>query len=129
MNLIRYAEDVEGKVENCNEWLQAVFIYAAATLYGISGKRFLITSVYRPDDKGSVHAWWRGIDVDVCDGFVYEGGITPKEAEKVCREINKKFVYDPYQPGLRCAVFGKLDPDGKHDDHIHFQAHYRTHFV
>jgi len=122
MNLIQYATDVEGKVEDCDQWLQAVFFFAASMLWAACQKRFLITSVYRPDNKKSVHAWWKGIDVDVCDGFVYDGGVTPQEAEAICRMVNGAFKYDPARPDMFCAVYGWRDEDGGHDDHIHFQV-------
>jgi len=103
--------------------LQAVYFEAAAYCYVCFGKSLLITSIKRVT---GVHGAWRGIDVDVCSGMVYEGGLLPSEAESIALYINSLFQYDPARPEMYCCFYGWRDPNGKHDNHIHFQVHPRT---
>jgi hypothetical protein len=99
--------------------LQVVFFYASWYAWTRYGKTLLITSVLRDD---GVHADGRGLDVDVCDGFVYQGGLLPGEAQEIVDIINLGFVYDPHRMDMRVAIYGENDPKGKHWDHIHFQT-------
>ena len=103
--------------------LQAVFFSAASYCYSRFGKAFLITSIKR---ETGVHGAWRGIDVDVCDCKIYEGGLLPSEAETIATEINMMFQYDPQRPEKYVCFYGWRDPGGRHGNHIHFQVHPRT---
>jgi hypothetical protein len=124
-SLYTYTPDCKGVVGNCHPMLRLVFLFACTRLYYMYGKRFIITSIKR-DDPDSVHNGWRGIDVDVCDKRHYEGGVLPHEARTVVAITNQVFKYNPDVPRLNVAVYGKNDPSGRHDNHIHFQARKET---
>ena len=114
-----------GSVDKIDEFhsldtmLQVVFFYASWYAWTRFGKILLITSVLRED---GVHADRRGLDVDVCDGFVYQGGVLPNEAQEIADVINLGFVYDPHRMNMRVAIYGANDPNKKHWNHIHFQV-------
>lgn len=119
--LINFAGTVDKTDEfhRLHPMLQAVFFYAAWYCWTRFGKTFLITSIKRDD---GVHGDWRGLDVDVCEGVVYEGGLLPYEAEEVSGMINSCFSYDYDREGMRVAIYGENDPSGRHWNHIHFQV-------
>ena len=129
MRLINFACDVDKMDEfhRLHPMLQAVFCNAVEYAYSAFGKALLITSMERPGDNG-VHGTkpCRGLDVDVCDGGVYKGGILPDNAGCIEDWINLTFRYDPTRPDMNVAIYGDRDPAGKHWNHIHFQVHPRT---
>lgn len=123
MRLLNFTTDIKNPLEQffkLHPMLQAVFMFAATVLYAKFGKTFLITSMIREDDKG-VHGSLRGLDVDICDKGVYQGGVLPAEALVITSIINKIFRYSP-DSNIKVAVYGDIDPNGKHDTHIHFQV-------
>jgi len=125
--LLNYTQEMgesgQSEFNRMHPMLQAVYFEAASYYYKLFGKSLLITSIKR--DKG-VHGVWRGIDVDVCDGIIYEGGLLTAEAEMIAMHINDLFQYDPQRPEMYCCFYGWRDKSGKHDNHIHFQVHPRT---
>ena len=127
MRLINFTEELRDRAEDFHRlhpMLQAVFFDAGFYLYTNYRKAFLITSMFR--DTGGVHQYGRGLDVDVCDKSVYAGGLLPEEALKIRRYINSLWGYDETRPSMYVAIYGDLDPKGKHWNHIHFQVHDRT---
>ena len=127
MRLINFTEELRGRESDFHRlhpMLQAVFFDAAQYVYGKWGKALLVTSMFR--DTEGVHRYGRGLDVDVCDKAVYMGGILPEEAIYIVELINMRYEYDPKRPRMRVAIYGDLDPNGKHWNHIHFQVHDRT---
>ena len=128
MRLLNYVlEIVNGPMQfdRLEPMLQCVFMDAVAFCYRTFGKTLLITSIERPQSAG-VHAHHRGVDADVCHGIIYEGGLHPDEARRVCAAINNAYQYDPARPQMHVCLYGELDPAGKHWDHLHFQVHPRT---
>jgi len=130
MRLINFTEELRDRAEDFHRlhpMLQAVICYATYYVYGFYGKSLLWTSFERPNDSG-VHGTnpCRGGDADVCDKAAYVGGVLPYEARDIADEVNSRFVYDPTRPGMNIAIYGDLDPKGKHWNHIHFQVHDRT---
>ena len=129
MYLINFALDLDNpaaRFGKLDRMIQAVVMQAAAYSYSRFGKGLLITSLDRP---AGTHSNLRCIDVDVCSGGVYEGGILPSEAERIVTHINGQFKYDLNRPGMYTAFYGHRDSSGKHDNHIHFQVHPRTDYV
>jgi len=127
MRLINFTEELRDRAEDFHRlhpMLQAVFFDAAQYVFKKYHKAFLITSMFR--DTGGVHQYWRGLDVDVCDKTIYEGGLMTHQAEQVVKYINRYFTYDIERSYMRVAIYGELDPKGKHWNHIHFQVHDRT---
>ena len=118
---INFAGDKDriGEFLSLDTMLQVVFFYASWYAWTRFGKTLLITSLLRED---GVHADGRGLDVDVCDGRVYEGGLLPCEAQEIVDVINMGFVYDPHRMDRRVAIYGENDPKGRHWNHIHFQV-------
>jgi len=102
-------------------------VYAyALRMYMLHDNRPTITSVFRPENKASVHSSFRGCDVrtrDMDAGHVAAG----------VAFINGFTVYDPQRPEMKCAVYkltGKEAAEhGAHEDHVHFQVHPNTQFV
>lgn len=125
MQLFNYTMELNKRTNVLREFseldpmLQAVFFEAASFTYGKFQKALLITSIKRKD---GVHADRRGLDVDICDRIVYSGGVLPFEAQVITGHINGLFKYDPARDNLYVAVYGSLDPSGKHWTHIHFQT-------
>ena len=78
------------------------------------GVEFFITSLYRVGDKG-VHGVipLRGVDLRMRN---YKIG---KEVEDL---INKKWIYDPKRPYLKCALFHGTG----YSLHLHIQCHDNT---
>ena len=129
MQLIQFAMDLDNAASRfgkLDRMIQAVVMDAAAYAYSRFGKMLLVTSLDRP--TGS-HSNMRCVDVDVCDAAVYEGGLLPKEAEQVATHSNGSFKYDPLRPHMYVAFYGHRDVNGKHYNHIHFQAHPNTDYV
>ena len=133
MRLIRFAGETDKMEEfhRLHPMLQAVFFDAAMLAYRYYDLPFLITDIRThfltgKERIGGVHSVYRGIDVDVCDGSVYENGLLPAEAEGIVNMINSRWQYDPTRPNMHVAIYGDLDPAGKHWNHIHFQVHDRT---
>ena len=129
MQIITFALDLDTpwtRFLKLDPMVQAVVMQAAAYSCSRYDKGLLITSLDRP--TGS-HSNLRCIDVDVCDGAVYEGGVLPSEAERIVTHINGTFKYDPVRPGMFAAYYGHRDRSGKHDNHIHFQVHPRTTYI
>ena len=130
MRLINFAgnEDRMDEFRRLHPMLRVVFFDAVKQLYLDCGKAFLITSMFR--DTGGVHQDGRGLDVDVCDVTMYEGGVTPDEAKRVVNDMNDNWEYDPNRPKYNVAVYKltgkKADKFGAHINHIHFQVHPRT---
>ena len=127
MRLINFTEELRDRAEDFHRLhpkLRAVFFRAVTTVYWNHTKALLITSMFR--DTGGVHRCGRGLDVDVCDKTIYEGGLLPLEAYRLTNTINSLYTYDPERPGMKVAIYGDLDPKGKHWNHIHFQVHDRT---
>ena len=122
-------EDKIGEFLSSHTMLQWVFFYACWYIGTRFGKIPLITCVKTscltgdertaPED---VHAHGRGLDIDVCDGFVYQGGLLPHEAQEIVDVINLGFVYDPNRMDRRVAIYGENDKKGRHWNHIHFQV-------
>jgi len=130
MHLVNFAgnENRFGEFSRLHPLLQAVFFDAALYAKREFGLNWLlITSMQRPGDKG-VHGTnpCRGLDVDVCNNIIYEGGLIPEHAELLVEYINRGWRYDPERAKMKVAIYGDLDPKGKHWDHIHFQVHDRT---
>lgn len=78
------------------------------------GVRFIVTSIYRPGDKG-VHGTLpvRGVDVRMRDLEV---------GELIEEQVNRKWQYDPRRPSLEvCEGHG----EGA-NYHLHFQVHPNT---
>ena len=126
MRLLNYVlEIVNGPMQfdRLEPMLQGVYLDAAAYCWRSYGKAMLITSIERPLSKG-VHGVrpCRGLDADVCQGTVYEGGLLPREAENVAGYINARYRYDPKRPEMFVCVYGWRDKTGRHDDHLHFQV-------
>jgi hypothetical protein len=91
---------IVGMVEVCfNKWLS---------------KACVITSIYRPDDKG-VHGHWRGVDVRTRN-------ILKREAKEIEKYINYVWIYDPERPELNVALFH----DSGLGEHLHLQIHNNT---
>ena len=101
-------------------------IYSFAALYAWLRWRedLIITSMLRPGDAG-VHAYGRGMDIDVDEKAGYQG-LAPANARELADAINAAFEYDPSRPEYRVAVYGAADSSGRHWNHIHLQAHART---
>jgi hypothetical protein len=124
MMLLNYTTELGRPQDQFNKLdpiLQAIYFDAANFLFFKFSKSFLITSIYRDSNPHSVHAYYRGIDADVCDGKAYEGGVLPMEAEIVACYINKKYRYNPAN-NKYVLVYGDRDPDGNHDTHGHIQV-------
>lgn len=70
---------------------------AAVMAYGISGRPLVLTSIYRPDDKGSVHSLWRGTDCRIYhaarDVPELWSGLHDDEAEELAESLNRAFEY------------------------------------
>lgn len=105
--------------------LQCVYFDAMRYAYLHYSKRILITGIY--DDYG-LHIYFRAIDgnVDQTEDNLYKNEMSYQQADELCTYINSRYCYDPQRPDMFVAVFGWRDPDGYHDNHIHFQVHPRT---
>jgi hypothetical protein len=131
MRLLNFTEELRDRADDfwlLHPKLQAVIFDAAVYAFKRFGKTLLITSMFRND--GGVHQYGRGVDIDVCQGKVYEGGLTPLEAEELASDIDTWWVYDPKRQDLTVVVY-KLEGEaakkfGAHKNHIHFQVHGRT---
>lgn len=85
------------RLANMNPRHFALVAAAAAMHYGVTGRPLVVTSVYRPWDKDSVHSLWRGTDCRVAhpDRVVDPEleGISEDEAQLLCDELNDTFEY------------------------------------
>ena len=111
------------RLANMNPRHLALVAAAAAMHFGVTGRPLVVTSVYRPWHKKSVHSLWRGTDVRVehPDRPVVDGmeGCPLDEAQALCDEINDTFEYlkEDGEPS-ECAI---LHGEG-FDLHIHLQT-------
>ena len=85
------------------------------------GLDLAITSILRRDNPRSVHAWWRGLDIGRLSS-----NATGAQMTALAEYINGLWVYSG-GGNLWVAVFGDLDPKGRHWDHMHLQVHPTTH--
>ena len=128
MRLLNYIPDIDRPQTQFNKLdplLQAVYFDAANFLYTHFGKSFLITSIYRDGNPHSVHAYYRGLDVGVCEGLAYEGGVLPMEMEIVASYINKTYRYNPAN-NKYVFFYGDRDPNKNHWNHGHIQTSIHT---
>jgi len=105
----------------CAPMLVAIALYTNRWVTRTMGRALFVTSGLRLGDKG-VHGVGRGLDFRVTTNGLF----THKEADQIAAFINRTWMYDPYRRWLKIAIFGALDPKGKHNDHIHIQVHPRT---
>ena len=80
----------------------------------------MITSFYRPEDPGSVHAYYRGADIRTRDMPV---GV----ADRLSQWLNELLYYgtkDERSRRKRVALWHNVDSEGAihHTDHIHLQV-------
>ena len=120
--LLKISDTAQGEIESLDPMLQAIVHLVTAAAWVRFGKFLIVTSLRRSD---GVHALNRGIDLDVDDQARY-GGLCPTEAQALTDLVNKYVSYDPERPYLKAAIYGYLDPAGKHDNHIHLQSHPNT---
>ena len=110
----REDEAAWGTIDAFARWLTFSLWYYARAADGVS--HLLISSVVTPA-AGRVsltHEEGRAVDVSF-----REGGLTLETAEAWAEWINSGF-YGP--GGMKLAVVGKLDPAGRHNDHVHIQT-------
>jgi hypothetical protein len=79
-----------------------------------------ITSIHRPNNLKSVHAYWRGVDIGL-----YSSRLKREQLEEVAEWINNGWSYSRTADKL-VALFGKHDPGGRHNDHMHLQTSMAT---
>ncbi len=97
--------------------LLAVVAFANAYCFAMYGKVMFVTSVLRPADKGSVHAYGRGFDTD--------NDTMPVEHKKdVMVYVNKHFEYDPERPEKTVCDLHAIP--GRGGDNWHMQVHDNT---
>jgi hypothetical protein len=82
-------------------------------------KGLAVTSILRPENPSSVHAHWRGVDVGL-----RSSAMTTEEMTDLARWINRFWQYD--KTSRHVALFGDLDPRGRHWDHLHLQTSPKT---
>ena len=75
-----------------------------------------ITSIHRPHNLKSVHAYWRGVDIGL-----YSSKLKHEQMEQLAEWINLGWNYSRTADKL-VALFGKHDPSGRHNDHMHLQT-------
>jgi len=85
------------------------------------GSAVCVTSVYRPDNPRSVHAWWRGVDIGR-----NSTGLTRAQMGDLALYLNQLWVYAT-GGNLWACVYGELDKYRRHWDHCHLQCHPDTH--
>lgn len=105
--------------------LQAIFLWACAFVFLRFGKQLLITSIDRDCAGAGVHSYHRGLDFDVDEMGVYQG-LIPAEAAILAGRLNELFQYDPERPTMHVCIYGALDKDDKHWNHVHLQTCYKN---
>ena len=126
MQIVKFAPNVDGIIEDLKPALQAILHLVAAASYCKYRKPLILTSLWRePLHDGDVHALNRAFDFDIDDKDKYSG-LQPDEALVISELINKYAIYDPNRPYLKCAVYGHADPNNRHWNHVHSQVHPNT---
>lgn len=81
----------------------------------------MITSIIRPDDKNSVHAYGRGVDFVIVDS----GGrmIAPMHfINRLLTWVNIEWNYDIKRPNMKTLMWHTVDKDKRSGFHFHLQC-------
>lgn len=108
------------KLQQKNNLLFNMAMELCQISYEDFGKNAVITSIYRGPDhplyrKGSVHAYWRGIDFRVHH-------YTPLEEKKLELHFERNYIYDENRDDKKCFL---IHGEGW-NRHIHMQTHPET---
>ena len=96
--------------EKLHHKLQIILLDFEAVVMTRFQRPIVITSMYRPEDKDSVHAYWRGCDVAL---------IPDVDNEALRKEMNETF---PYGDGKHDTI-PPLMHEGSTAPHFHLQVH------
>ena len=108
------------QLEHRNPLLYRIVLEVDARIRLRWGRDAAVTSIYRPENRQSVHAHWRAVDVGL-----RSSGLTVPQMKDLAAWVNAFWVYcEPRTHWV--AVFGDLDPAGGHWDHMHLQTHAET---
>ncbi|MEE8382232.1 MAG: hypothetical protein V3R78_10220 [Thermodesulfobacteriota bacterium] len=91
---------------------------ASGYIYNRFGEPLYVTSVFRPQNRESVHAYWRGVD---CDN---DAGLDVGEKQELAEYLNWMYTYDPKRPEKKVCLLHSVE--GRGGDHFHIQIHPNT---
>jgi hypothetical protein len=119
--MIQFVNDqIKAEFDNAelNQILKMIVLATAGYIFYKYGEVMYVTSIFRPQNPESTHAYWRAVDAD------NDVGLSVKEKQEVCDWINKMFCYDLTRLEKVVCLYHKVE--GRGGDHWHIQVHPNT---
>lgn len=109
---IRFKEDTDYEhFQELNPKLRGIVLDLASFCNYHFNKDIMVTSLFRLEDKRSVHAYGRGADIRSLD-------FTAEEIVKIKRYLNTTYIYDPQRPKKVTCLYHNVGLG----NHLHLQV-------